>query len=100
MEERSYRAARLLRALGHPLRFRIIELLSGQVLSSAQIGHLLERKQPTVSNSLSVLVKLDMVSYKRTGNRLVYRLKIRGATAILERARECVVKIETMGRLR
>ena len=97
MEEVSYRAARLLRVVGHPLRYRIVELLSHQHLTSLQIARALKRKQPTVSNSLSTLKKIDVVSYKRIDERLVYWLKVPEVTALIEWARKCVRKTQRVG---
>jgi ArsR family transcriptional regulator len=68
-------AVTLLKAIGHPLRFRIADLLTRQpALSVSEVCTLLDTKQPIISQQLSILRKSRVVVGRRDGNRVIYAM--------------------------
>ena len=80
------KAADLLRALSHPVRLRIIELLSGGELCVKSLEETLEISQSSVSQHLSRLRYAGLIESERKGHLVCYRLKKGGATRVLEAA--------------
>jgi ArsR family transcriptional regulator len=70
-----YSAVSVLKAVGHPLRFRIVDLLAARsALSVTELCGLLGTKQPIVSQQLSILRRGRVVRGYRNGNRVLYSL--------------------------
>ncbi len=68
-------AVTLLKAVGHPLRFRIVDLLARHsALSVTELCTVLDTKQPIISQQLSILRKGLVVKGNRHGNRVLYSL--------------------------
>lgn len=68
-------AVGVLKAVGHPLRFRIVDLLAKYpALSVSQLCNVLETKQPIISQQLSILRRGNVVNGRRAGNRVLYSL--------------------------
>lgn len=75
MEEEGYRLqARIVKALGHPTRLRILALLRGGERCACEFGPLLDLGQANVSQHLAVLRKAQLVDTRRDGVRIMYRL--------------------------
>jgi DNA-binding transcriptional ArsR family regulator len=75
------------KALGHPLRIRILELL---VAGDRSVGEILEAvgtDQPTVSRHLAVLRAKDVVSANQVGTSVRYALRDPLVGDLLEVAR-------------
>ena len=69
-------AVSVLKAVGHPLRFQIVDLLSQHpALSVTQLCSVLDTKQPIISQQLSILRRGQVVQGRRIGNRVLYSLK-------------------------
>ena len=66
--------AELARALGDPLRWRIVELLSREQLCVAHLSEELGVGQPLVSHHLKVLRQAGLVDSDRRGTWVYYRL--------------------------
>jgi len=76
--------ARRFRALGEPLRVRIIDLLRDQELSVNAIADQLEASQQNVSKHLAVLVESGMLARRKDGNHVYYRIADDGVFALCE----------------
>lgn len=73
--KRAYRdQARVFKALGHPLRLRILYALREEGQYVCHLVALLGTRQPTVSQHLAVLRHAGLVVCEREGNRILYRL--------------------------
>ena len=74
-----------LKALAHPLRFRILEVLSagernvGEIEEAAQIG------QPALSQQLGVLRKAGLVETRKEAKLVYYRLEAERFSALADR---------------
>jgi ArsR family transcriptional regulator len=78
----------LLKAMGHPVRLSIIELLENGELSVREIEANLGIDASAVSKHLSVLNKAGIVELRREGPRMMYRIVMPCAldiTRLLER---------------
>ena len=80
------RAADLLRALSHPVRLRIVELLGGGELCVKSLEEILEISQSSVSQHLTRLKYAGLIESERRGHLVCYRLVEGGAARILEAA--------------
>jgi ArsR family transcriptional regulator len=67
--------ARLLKALAHPTRLHIIELIREKEPCVKVMEEILGISQPNISQHLTLLRHLDIVEAKRDGNQVCYRIK-------------------------
>jgi ArsR family transcriptional regulator len=90
--------AELFKALGHPARIRILELL---VVGEQQVSDLLSEidvEPSSLSQHLAVLRRSGLVESRRSGNAVTYRLADPSVAAFLAAAR--VVLTSTLTKLR
>ena len=80
------KAADLLRALSHPVRLRMIELLGGGELCVKSLEEILGISQSSVSQHLTRLRYAGLIESERRGHLVCYRLLKGGAARILEAA--------------
>lgn len=73
-DERLGEAAGILRALSHPTRLRIVELLSEGEFCVKRLEELLGIPQPSVSQHLSRLRYAGLIDSQRRGHLVCYRL--------------------------
>lgn len=66
--------ADLLKALAHPRRLEIINLLQGQELSVSDIQEMLALPQANLSQHLMLLRKHGVVSYRKEGKKVLYKV--------------------------
>jgi DNA-binding transcriptional ArsR family regulator len=76
------------RALAHPTRIRILELLSGGDRTVQELQQLLTIEQPVVSQQLSVLRGKGIVTTRKLGTAVHYALSDPLITKLLAIARE------------
>jgi len=76
--------ARRFRALGDPLRVRILDLLRGQELSVTTLAEQLGAGQQNVSKHLAVLVDSGMLARRKDGTHVFYRIADDGVFALCE----------------
>ena len=76
--------ARRFRALGDPLRVRILDLLRDQELSVTVLAERLAAGQQNVSKHLAVLVDTGMLARRKDGNHVYYRIADEGVFALCE----------------
>jgi ArsR family transcriptional regulator len=67
--------AELFKALGHPARIRILELLRDRERSAGELVADLELEQSNVSQQLAVLRERGLVSSRRDGATVYYAVK-------------------------
>ena len=68
-------SALVLKALAHPTRLRIVNLIRGQKPCVRRIEEALGLAQPNVSQHLSLLRNVGIVEAERDGNQVCYRIK-------------------------
>jgi len=83
-------AASKLRAISHPMRIAIIELLSGDKhLSVTEIYKALDIEQATASHHLNILKNKNVLVSKRDGKKIFYALRSSTLTEIIECINRC-----------
>lgn len=81
--------ARVMKALGHPLRLMIVHLLHGQDFCPCDLHPLFKVRQPTLSRHLAVLKQAGLVTERRHGSRTILHL----ATPCILRAFDCAMAV-------
>jgi ArsR family transcriptional regulator len=76
--------ARRFRALGDPLRVRILDLLRDRELSVTEIAARLGAGQQNVSKHLAVLAESGMLERRKDGTSVYYRIADDGVFALCE----------------
>jgi len=76
------------RALGHPIRIRILEVLGTGERSVQELQHVLGLEQPIVSQQLAVLRGKNIVTPRKLGTTVRYALSDRLISKLLSVARE------------
>ena len=66
----------LFKALSHPVRRRIIEMLRAGPMASGDIAAAFDMSWPTITGHLNALKEADLVSPERNGQTIRYRLEI------------------------
>lgn len=83
-------AAGKLRAISHPMRIAIIDLLSQETqLSVTEIYKSLEIEQATASHHLNILKGKNILVSKREGKKIFYALRNHTITEIIECINRC-----------
>lgn len=83
-------AASKLRAMSHPMRIAIIDLLAGgNKLSVTEIYQSLDIEQATASHHLNILKNKGVLDSKREGKKIYYFLKSLTLTEIIECINRC-----------
>jgi len=65
--------AQLFRALSHPVRLRILDILSHQEACVCHLTEILGQRQPYVSQQLAILREAGLVTDRREGTLIYYR---------------------------
>jgi DNA-binding transcriptional ArsR family regulator len=66
--------AQLFRALSHPVRLRILDILARQEACVCHLTAVLNQRQPYVSQQLATLREAGLVADRREGTLIYYRL--------------------------
>ena len=66
--------AQLFRALSHPVRLRILDILSRQEACVCHLTAVLGKRQPYISQQLATLREAGLVTDRRDGTLIYYRL--------------------------
>jgi ArsR family transcriptional regulator len=66
--------AQFFRALSHPVRLRILDILARQEACVCHLTAILQRPQPYVSQQLATLREAGLVADRREGTLIYYRL--------------------------
>ncbi len=81
--------ARVMKALGHPLRLLIVDALHKQDLCLCELRPMFKVQQPTMSRHLAVLKQAGLVTERRDGPRVILHL----ATPCILRAFDCAMQV-------
>lgn len=84
MQRSAQRACRLLKVLANPDRLLILCQLSQGEKSVGELEDILGIVQPTLSQQLTVLREEELVSTRREGRHIHYRLASAQALAVME----------------
>jgi DNA-binding transcriptional ArsR family regulator len=68
-------ASKAFRALADPTRRQILQELKKKELSAGEITECFTISGPSISRHLSILKNADLISERREGNRIIYRLE-------------------------
>ncbi len=79
--------AELFKAMAHPTRVRILELLLLGEMSVTELQVALAAEGSTVSQQLAVLRTRDLVATRKDGNVIYYRIRHQQVGALLDVAR-------------
>jgi len=82
-------AASKLRAIAHPMRIAVIDLLHGKELSVTEIYEQLNIEQASASHHLNILKSKGVLSSKRNGKQIIYSLKNQTLTEIVDCINRC-----------
>lgn len=82
----------LFKALAHPTRIQILDLLKDGELCVCEIYEDLELNQSNISQHLKVLKDQDLVTSRKEGVKVLYQIKDDKAWEILDSAEELLVK--------
>jgi ArsR family transcriptional regulator len=92
------RKAEFLKTLGHPLRIRLLELLSDGERSVGDLAADVAVEQPQVSQQLAVLRRAGVVETRREGTRVVYALADARIAELLDVSRQILLTLATATR--
>jgi ArsR family transcriptional regulator len=83
MDQERMVQAEYLKALAHPTRIRILELLDKEGRCVTNIGEKLELKQSNISQHLGILKSRGILSIRREGGHSIYCIRDPRAVKIL-----------------
>ncbi|OUT65580.1 MAG: hypothetical protein CBB70_11085 [Planctomycetaceae bacterium TMED10] len=86
--EDCHRAAAMFSALGDPNRLRLLGLLIGREMCVTEISSILNDNLPAVSQRLKLLRSERIVSHRREGKHVFYRLDDEHVVALIRNALE------------
>ena len=86
--------AQLFRALSHPVRLRILDILARQEACVCHLTTILQRPQPYVSQQLATLREAGLVADRREGTLIYYRLADEHLANLLGEGRALVQELE------
>jgi len=84
MTEERFRAIRLFKILGNPLRSKILRELHQMPRTPTRLAQLVARPLPAVSRALGILHATGLVCYRTIGASVLYRLKSPEIIALLD----------------
>ena len=82
--------AQLFRALAHPARLRILDILAQQEACVCHLTAILGQRQPYVSRHLATLREAGLVTGRREGTLIYYRLSDEHLAALLDEGKAVV----------
>lgn len=82
--------AQLFRALSHPVRLRILDILSRQEACVCHLTCILDQRQPYVSQQLATLREAGLVTDRRDGTLIYYQLADDHLAKLLGEGKEVV----------
>lgn len=82
-------AASKLRAIAHPMRIAVIDLLHDRELSVTEIYERLNIEQASASHHLNILKSKGVLTSKRNGKKIFYALKNQTLIEIIDCINRC-----------
>ena len=92
------RQADLIKALAHPTRLQIMDVLSKEEACVCHLTTILKRRQPNVSQHLMVLREAGLVMDRKDGNIIYYRLAHPRTTEALAIVRDLLLAQDSEAR--
>lgn len=86
--------AQLFRALAHPVRLRILDILAHQEACVCHLTAVLGKRQPYISQQLATLREAGLVADRREGTLIYYRLADGLLANLLEQGKAIVQDLE------
>jgi ArsR family transcriptional regulator len=86
--------SQLFRALSHPVRLRILDILARQEACVCHLTAMLGQRQPYVSQQLATLREAGLVADRREGTLIYYRLADEHLARLLEEGKALVMDLE------
>lgn len=84
--------ADLLKALAHPKRLEIIQLLRDRTLTVSEIGEMLDLPQANLSQHLTVLRQSGVLNSRKIGKQIYYRLAHKNVIKASDLLRQILVE--------
>lgn len=88
-KEQAIAFAETLKALGHPVRLRIVDILSNGAQSVSDLAEMVDQQQAIISQQLKILRLSGLVQVERSGGKAFYSLMIPNLTTLLNCLRSC-----------
>lgn len=85
--------AEILKALGHPVRLQIIDILAQGARSVTELAEMTEQQQAIVSQQLKILRLSGLVKSERSDGKAFYSLQLENLKNILSCLRGCQAHI-------
>ena len=89
MEEPAYRTCRIFKALGNPLRYRILARLADGPATPTQLSKQFRRPLDAISRNLTHLHDLDLVWFHPAPPNLIYKAKYDIVRRLLDAGANC-----------
>lgn len=86
------KAATMLKAIAHPMRIAILNILNDKKMSVKQIQNYIKLEQSTTSHHLGILRDKEIVLYERKGKTTLYYVNHDQLKSILSCVNSCNVK--------
>jgi ArsR family transcriptional regulator len=86
--------AQLFRALSHPVRLQILDILARREACVCHLTAVLGQRQPYVSQQLATLREASLVTDRREGTLVYYRLADEHLAGLLDEGRTVVIDLE------
>jgi DNA-binding transcriptional ArsR family regulator len=83
--------AELFRALGHPARIRVLELLADGERSVGDIAAAVGLESSNLSQQLAVLRHAGLVTTRKQGPSVIYRIRDRALVSLLATAKKLLI---------
>lgn len=87
MSESAIRVAGILRALSHPTRVQIVQLLASREMCVCEMQPALRIGQPTLSKHLATMRSQGILTCRREGTKVIYGLGTSKAARLVDLAR-------------
>lgn len=97
MIEEQFRAIRLHKLLGNPLRAKILRALHEAPRTPTRLARLANRPLPAVSRALGILHADGLVDYRTVGPCVLYRLRHPEVLALLDLAEAFILRFNLPG---
>jgi len=82
-KELANHAAEVLRAVAHPIRLQVVELLATGEMCVGAISEALDEKQAITSQQLNIMKDKGILASRREGTKVFYRLENKNVTQVL-----------------
>jgi DNA-binding transcriptional ArsR family regulator len=86
--------AELFRALSHPVRLRILDILARQEACVCHLTAVVGKRQPYVSQQLATLREAGLVADRREGTLIYYRLADDRLAALLDQTKALLGRLD------